>query len=65
MSSILVTHSMKKPRANGRGFFVAWSPAVSHDHLDAVAAECKTRPRRTLGWKNPAERLTELLTTAV
>lgn len=29
--------------------------------LDAVAATLNSRPRRTLGWKTPAEALSELL----
>ncbi len=32
-----------------RGFFAFWSPAVSHDHLDAVAVDSNSRPRRTPG----------------
>ncbi len=34
-----------------------------HDqaHLDVVAAELNGRPRKTLGWKSPAEELTALL----
>jgi transposase, IS30 family len=37
-----------------------------HDQasLDQIAAELNGRPRQTLGWLNPAEKLTELLTTA-
>ncbi|MFJ6988532.1 IS30 family transposase, partial [Streptomyces sp. NPDC091025] len=31
------------------------------EHLAAVAAELNGRPRKTLGWKTPAERLAELL----
>ena len=35
------------------------------EHLDAVAAELNDRPRMTLGWDSPAERMTTLLTTSV
>ena len=36
------------------------SVAVSQEHLDAVAAELNGRPRQTLGWMTPAEKLAEL-----
>jgi IS30 family transposase len=36
----------------------------TREHLDAVAAELNGRPRETLGWETPAERLHTLLTTA-
>ncbi|MFI9078273.1 transposase, partial [Streptomyces sioyaensis] len=37
-------------------------PAVhTREHLDAVAAELNGRPRKTLGWETPAERLYKLL----
>ncbi|MFC8376708.1 IS30 family transposase [Streptomyces albidoflavus] len=36
----------------------------SREDLDTVAAELNSRPRKTLGWETPAERLTKLLTTA-
>jgi IS30 family transposase len=36
------------------------SVAVSQQHLDAVAAELNARPRKTLGWMTPAEKLVEL-----
>jgi len=38
------------------------SVAVSQEHLDAVAAELNGRPRKTLGWITPAEKLAELTT---
>jgi IS30 family transposase len=34
----------------------------SAEHLDVVAAELNGRPRKTLGWDTPAERLATLLT---
>jgi transposase, IS30 family len=33
----------------------------THEHLAAVAAELNGRPRKTLGWETPAERLHKLL----
>lgn len=36
----------------------------SRQELDAVAAELNGRPRKTLGWENPAEHLAKLLATA-
>jgi len=36
----------------------------SRDELDAVALALNTRPRKTLGWKTPAEALDELLRSA-
>jgi len=36
----------------------------SSDELDAVALSLNTRPRKTLGWKTPAEALNELLQSA-
>ncbi|MFD9430964.1 IS30 family transposase [Streptomyces sp. NPDC060002] len=33
----------------------------SREHLDAVAAQLHGRPRKTLGWETPAERLHKLL----
>ena len=35
----------------------------SRDHLDAVATELNTRPRKTLDWQTPAQRLAKLTTT--
>ncbi|MCP2241705.1 IS30 family transposase [Lentzea aerocolonigenes] len=34
------------------------------EHLNAVAAQLNRRPRKTLGWDTPAERVTTLLTQA-
>ncbi|WP_253730475.1 IS30 family transposase, partial [Lentzea flava] len=36
----------------------------SREHLDAVAVQLNGRPRKTLGWDTPAERLTKLLAQA-
>jgi IS30 family transposase len=36
----------------------------SRAHLDAVAAELNSRPRKTLGWKTPAQALDEFLAAA-
>lgn len=36
----------------------------SREHLDAVAIQLNGRPRETLGWDTPAERLAKLLTEA-
>ncbi|MFJ8852164.1 IS30 family transposase [Streptomyces sp. NPDC102437] len=35
----------------------------TREHLDVVAAELNSRPRKTLGWETPAERLSKLLAT--
>ncbi len=36
----------------------------SRKDLDVVAAELNARPRKTLGWETPAERLAKLLRVA-
>jgi transposase, IS30 family len=38
--------------------------AHSREHLDAVAAQLNARPRKTLGWKTPAQALDEVLASA-
>jgi IS30 family transposase len=37
--------------------------AHTREHLDAVAAQLNARPRQTLNWQTPAEKLTQLLDT--
>ena len=46
-----------------RQYFPKGTSLRGHDreHLDAVAAELNGRPRQTLGWKTPAQKLTEIL----
>lgn len=46
-----------------RQYFPKGSDLSSHslEHLAAVAAELNGRPRKTLGWETPAERLAKLL----
>ncbi|WP_314244272.1 IS30 family transposase [Streptomyces sp. DSM 40907] len=48
-----------------RQYFPRGSSLSGHtrDHLDAVAAELNSRPRKTLGRETPAERLSKLLAT--
>jgi len=38
--------------------------AHSREHLDAVAAQLNARPRKTLGWRTPAQALDEFLAAA-
>jgi IS30 family transposase len=46
-----------------RQYFPKGTDLSAHnaDHLEAVAIALNTRPRKTLGWKTPAETLDELL----
>lgn len=39
-------------------------PVHTLEHLETVAAELNSRPRKTLGWQTPAERLARLLDLA-
>ncbi|MFI1191649.1 IS30 family transposase [Streptomyces californicus] len=47
-----------------RQYFPKGTDLATHtpEHLTAVAAELNSRPRKTLGWETPAERLHKLLT---
>ena len=49
-----------------RQYFPKGTDLGIHDRqtLDAVAAELNSRPRKTLGWETPAERLAKLLATS-
>ncbi|MFJ3722691.1 IS30 family transposase [Streptomyces sp. NPDC090045] len=46
-----------------RQYFPKGTDLATHtsEHLDAVAAELNSRPRKTLGWETPAERLAKLI----
>jgi IS30 family transposase len=48
-----------------RQYFPKGTSLRSHTaaDLDAVAAQLNTRPRQTLGWETPAQKLTQLLAT--
>ncbi|MFF5408412.1 IS30 family transposase [Streptomyces misionensis] len=49
-----------------RQYFPKGTDLAAHtpEDLAAVAAELNSRPRKTLGWETPAERLAKLLATA-
>ena len=49
-----------------RQYFPKGTSLAGHSraHLDEVAAELNSRPRKTLGWKTPAQALDEFLAAA-
>ncbi|MEU4499093.1 IS30 family transposase, partial [Streptomyces sp. NPDC023998] len=49
-----------------RQYFPKGTNLTAHapEHLETVAAELNSRPRKTLGWETPAERLAKLLDLA-
>jgi hypothetical protein len=58
-------HSPWQRRSNGllRQYFPKGMALAGHirEHLNAIAAELNSRPRKTLGWKPPAQTLDEFL----
>ncbi len=49
-----------------RQYFPKGTDLSAHgkEHLEAVAAELNARPRKTLGWRTPAQALGEMLAAA-
>ncbi|CDR10085.1 hypothetical protein GCM10022420_012190 [Streptomyces iranensis] len=66
ITSVLVVVATPQFRGLLRQYFPQRTDQSQHrrEDLDAVAAELDSRPRKTLDWETPAERLANLLATA-
>ena len=60
---IVVRERQKRPKDAGKPKGTDLS-AYPEDHLDAVAEELNDRPRKTLGYRKPSEKILELINTA-
>jgi integrase len=54
-------HPIEPAPSPGTSTRCSVKPACGPEHLEAVAAELNSRPRKTLDWETPAERLHKLL----
>ena len=61
--SVRVSAALAEPQTIPKGPTATGTDLAVHGQveLDRVAAELNRRPRQTLGWRNPAEKMVELL----